>query len=214
MATPIFGLLPAGYPVITTPTQTPSPTSFIYAFPPTRPFSHIAVFFLPDVPRDDQTAAAIYLITPPPPGQVEPNHKFLGGIGQGKDSAIFKLGSVASAGREGTWNGGGGNVVIGVSLEPAESVAARIMELQSAASSESAAAAAGSSSALVRQQQQQQPSTLVLAQRIIKNAFNFLAGFSGTAGQVEVVPLKAFEEWWRKFEGRVRSDPGFLERDD
>jgi hypothetical protein len=53
-----------------------------------------------------------------------------------------------------------------------------------------------------------------LAQRIIKNAFNFLAGFSGTAGQVEVVPLKAFEEWWRKFEGRVRSDPGFLERDE
>jgi hypothetical protein len=59
-----------------------------------------------------------------------------------------------------------------------------------------------------------QPSTLVLAQRIIKNAFNFLASFSGAAGQVEVVPLKAFEEWWRKFESRVRSDPRFLERDD
>jgi hypothetical protein len=98
-------------------------------------------------------------------------------------------------------------VVIGVSLEPAEAVAAKIMELSSA-SSESGS----SSSALVRHQQQ--PSTLVLAQRIIKNAFNFLAGFSGTAGQVEVVPLKAFEEWWRKFEGRVRSDPGFLERDE
>ncbi|KAH6631929.1 hypothetical protein F5144DRAFT_572552 [Chaetomium tenue] len=208
MATPLFGLLPAGYPVVTTPTQTPSPTSFLYAFPPTRPFSHIAVFFLPDAPRDDRTAAAIYLITPPSPGQVEPNHKFLGGIGQGKDSAIFKLGPAAGAaagGGGGAGGAGGGNVVIGVSLEPADAVAAKIMEL----SSESAA---GSSSALVRHQQQ--PSTLVLAQRIIKNAFNFLAGFSGTAGQVEVVPLKAFEEWWRKFEGRVRSDPGFLERDE
>ncbi|KAK3294715.1 uncharacterized protein B0H64DRAFT_193570 [Chaetomium fimeti] len=208
MATPLFGLLPAGYPVITTPTQTPSPTSFIYAFPPTRPFSHIAVFFLPDAPRNDQTAAAIYLITPPSPGQVEPNHKFLGGIGQGKDSAIFKLGPAAAGGGDGS----GGNVVIGVSLEPAESVGARVMEL-SAAAAAAGASSEGSSSALVRQQQQQ-PSTLVLAQRIIKNAFNFLAGFSGTAGQVEVVPLKAFEEWWRKFEGRVRSDPGFLERDD
>ncbi|EAQ87962.1 hypothetical protein CHGG_04581 [Chaetomium globosum CBS 148.51] len=131
MATPLFGLLPAGYPVITTPTQTPSPTSFLYAFPPTRPFSHIAVFFLPDVPRDDRTAAAIYLITPPSPGQAEPNHKFLGGIGQGKDSAIFKLGPAgAAAGGGGAGgNGAGGNVVIGVSLEPADAVAAKIMEL-------------------------------------------------------------------------------------
>ena len=56
--------------------------------------------------------------------------------------------------------------------------------------------------------------TLVLAQRIIKNAFNFLASFSGNvAGGVEVVPLKAFEEWWKKFEARVKNDPGFLERD-
>lgn len=35
----------------------------------------------------------------------------------------------------------------------------------------------------------------------------------GNGKGVEVVPLKAFEEWWRKFEGRVRNDPGFLERD-
>jgi len=55
--------------------------------------------------------------------------------------------------------------------------------------------------------------TSQLAQKIIKNAFNFLASFSGNlANGVEVVPLKAFEEWWRKFEGRVKSDPGFLLR--
>jgi hypothetical protein len=116
-------------------------------------------------------------------------------------------------------------VVIGVSVEAAESVAARIAELATNNSSNAAAAVAGGSGsgvsgALVPVSSSRtetvpgQPSTLVLAQRIIKNAFNFLAGFSGTAGQVEVVPLKAFEEWWRKFEGRVRSDPGFLERDD
>lgn len=58
------------------------------------------------------------------------------------------------------------------------------------------------------------PDTLVLAQRIIKNAFNFLASFSGNVeGGIEVVPLKAFEGWWGKFEARVRNDPGFLERD-
>ena len=55
------------------------------------------------------------------------------------------------------------------------------------------------------------PSTKVLAQRIIKNAFNFLASFA--AGGDDMVPLKSFEGWWRKFEGRVNADPGFLERE-
>ncbi len=194
--------------MLITPTQSPTPTSFLYAIPPSippaKPFSHIVVVLLPGVTLPPATAAAIYLVTPPTaPGQTEPDSRFLGGIGPGKESAIFKINPGAAA---------GGNVVIGVSVEPADSVAARI-----SAAAPAPAANAGTAGALVPAGQQ--PSTLVLAQRIIKNAFNFLASFSGTTaagggGQVEVVPLKAFEEWWRKFEGRVRSDPGFLERDE
>jgi hypothetical protein len=226
MSQPLFGLVPAGQPILTTPTQTPTPTTFLYAIPPplqpgTKPFSHIVVFLLPGITLPPGTAAAIYLVTPPTsPTQTEPNSKFLGGIGPGKESAIFKLSSNSSPST--TTVGESSNVVIGVSVEAADSVASRIAEL-AAASSAAAAGGAGvgevASSALVPASAAsprigQQPSTLVLAQRIIQNAFNFLASFSGTAGQVEVVPLKAFEEWWRKFEGRVRSDPGFLERGD
>ncbi|KAI9696332.1 MAG: hypothetical protein M1820_008174 [Bogoriella megaspora] len=58
-------------------------------------------------------------------------------------------------------------------------------------------------------------STKVLAQRIIGNAFNFLGSFAGQGpGGEEVVPLKAFRDWWTKFEKRVELDPGFLERED
>ncbi|KAK0629931.1 hypothetical protein B0T17DRAFT_506443 [Bombardia bombarda] len=205
MSQPLFGLVPAGQPVIVTPSETPSPTTFLYSIPsPAKTFSHIVVFLLPGVALPDGTAAAIYLITPPAPGQAQPNSKFLGGVGLGKESAIFKLG--------GNGQGQDTSVVLGIGIEPAESVAARMASLSSSASA--------SSSALVPVNQSQNqsrtggPTTLVLAQRIIKNAFNFLASFSGTAGQVEVVPLKAFEDWWRKFEGKVRTDPGFLERDD
>ena len=65
----------------------------------------------------------------------------------------------------------------------------------------------------------------VIAQRIARNLFNFLGGFvtenlpAGTValGGVRVegtyVPLKAFEEWWGKFNHKVESDPGFLERE-
>lgn len=209
---PLFGLVPAGQPVITSPTESPSPTSFLYAVPAAaapgaKPFSHLVVFLLPGVVLPPGCAAAIYLVTPGPGGAGDVSTRFLGGIGPGKESAIFNVSASSSS---------SSNVVIGVSLEPAESVAQRIQEktASSTSSSSAAAAAASSSNALVpaRPPAGGQPSTLVLAQRIIKNAFNFLASFSGTAGQVEVVPLKAFEDWWRKFESKVRSDPGFLER--
>ncbi len=214
MSQPLFGLVPAGQPILTTPTQAPTPTSFLYAIPPaqpgSKPFSHIVIFLLPGITLPPATAAAIYLVTPPTsPSQTEPNSQFLGGIGPGKESAIFKLGGGSAD----------NNVVLGISVEPAESVAARIAQLPSPSSSSSSGTATSSalvpaSSAARSGEGGQQPSTLVLAQRIIKNAFNFLSGFSGTAGQVEVVPLKAFEEWWKKFEAKVRTDPGFLERED
>ncbi|KAI1857689.1 hypothetical protein JX265_011104 [Neoarthrinium moseri] len=197
---PLFGLVPTGHPLVTAPSSIPTPTSFLYAIPSTtpanpKPFSHLAVFLLPGVALPDNTAAAIYLATNAEAfaaGREEPNFRFLGGVGPGKESAVFKVG------------GGQDGVVIGISVEDAAGVAQRIEEGK-AASGGSLVKAGGSGGA--------QPTTQVLAQRIIKNAFNFLASFSGQAGGTEVVPLRAFEEWWKKFESRVRSDPSFLERD-
>lgn len=212
MSQPLFGLVPAGLPVITQPTETPTPTSLIYTIPTApKSFSHVVIFLLPGIELPPSTAAAIYLVTPPNPatGQSAPVSRFLGGVGPGKESAIFKLTDSSSSSSS---SGGQGQVILGISIEDGASVGARIDELNAAKGSPSAA----TSLALVPAgaAANQQPSTLVLAQRIIKNAFNFLSSFSGQAGQVEVVPMKAFEDWWRKFESRVRTDPGFLERDD
>ncbi|KAI0846745.1 hypothetical protein F5Y00DRAFT_242951 [Daldinia vernicosa] len=208
---PLFGIVPAGQPLITVPSSQPSPTSFLYAIPhpvpspenPTpKPFAHIAVFLLPGVTLPEGTAAAIYVALNPTAlasGQEEPNFKFLGGVGPGKESAVFKLSPPSSS--SSTPNPEG--VIIGISVEDAASVAERIQQLHANDSN-------GNTT-----QQQQQASAQVLAQRIIQNAFNFLAGFSGKVGAegTEVVPLKAFQEWWRKFENKVRNDPTFLERE-
>ncbi|KAK1518228.1 hypothetical protein CPAR01_15877 [Colletotrichum paranaense] len=201
MSGPLFGIVPAGQPLLTDPTSAPSETSFLYSISAARPFSHITVMLLPGIVLPPDTAAAIYFATAADvaaataTGQT-PNFKFLGGIGTGKESATFKLNAGSNAN-----NGGDPSVMIGVSVEPAESVFSRIQEISANKASSSSNASS-------------QPSTQLLAQNIIKNAFNFLASFSGTAGPggVEVVPLKAFEEWWKKFESRVRSDPSFLER--
>lgn len=193
----LFGIIPTGHPPITTASAAPTLTSLIYNLPALT-YSHIVVFLLPGISLPPNTAAAVYLRLPstsPPSLSGQEEFKFLGGVGPGKESAVFRIRASAQ---------GGGEAVIGISIEDASAVTEKMAGLQNPA----AAAALQDTRAAPG------PDALVLAQRIIKNAFNFLAGFSGnTAGGVEVVPLKAFEEWWRKFEGRVRADPGFLERD-
>jgi hypothetical protein len=187
----LFGIIPTGHPPLTTPTSAPTPTSVVYALPAVA-YSHIVVFLLPGVSLPPNTAAAVYLQLSPPAQTAAPEFKFLGGIGPGKESAVFRIRSGSATAAE---------AVIGISIEDAAVVTEKMAGLSAQGGGTAGAGA--------------KPDTVVLAQRIIKNAFNFLAGFSGnTAGGVEVVPLKAFEEWWRKFEGRVRADPGFLERDD
>ncbi|KAK3182074.1 hypothetical protein K4F52_006639 [Lecanicillium sp. MT-2017a] len=196
MSSPLFGLIPAGLPPITDATSTPSPTSFLYALPTQKAFHHLVVFLLPQVSLPAGTAASIYLASAEDvAASAQPNFKFLGAIGPGKESAMFKVGNTGNTSA----------LVVGVSIEPEAEVGQKMQE--AAANKSGGAGEAGPASGA-------KPSTAVLAQRIIQNAFNFLAGFSGTAGPggVEVVPLKAFEDWWKKFESRVRNDPSFLER--
>lgn len=204
----MFGIVPAGLPLIIQPASTPSHTSYLYTLPTTKPFSHLVVFLLPNVTLPSDTAAAIYIataqeVTAAAQSNSSPNFKFLGGIGPGKESAMFKVGSLGNSSISGTDSGSCRNqneLIIGISIEPAHNVSQRMQDMVA-----SKPTADVSSSQL---------STIVLAQRIIQNAFNFLASFSGNAGTagIEVVPLRAFENWWRKFESRVRSDPSFLEK--
>ncbi|KAJ6780457.1 hypothetical protein PWT90_01823 [Aphanocladium album] len=210
MSGPLFGLIPAGLPLITEPTSTPSPTSLLYALPSQRAFSHLVLFLLPGVSLPAGTAASIYLATAAQVAAAEqsgtpPPFKFLGAIGPGKESAMFKVGNTSNG------TDPSHSLVIGVSIEAEGDVAQKLQELNA---NKSASGGQQQSSGSRSGSGQQQPSTVVLAQRIIQNAFNFLTGFSGSAGPggVEVVPLKAFEDWWRKFENRVRNDPSFLER--
>jgi hypothetical protein len=101
----------------------------------------------------------------------------------------------------------GGDIVVGVSIEPVASVEAQLATLKETNATTSQAA---SSSALVRMNPtaDARVTTKVLAQRIIGNAFNFLASFGS-----DTVPLKAFQDWWTKFEKKVELDPSFLERE-
>ncbi|EAW12978.1 OPI10 family protein [Aspergillus clavatus NRRL 1] len=210
-------------------------TKFAFTFPLNPPFTELVVFFLPGTVLPQDTAAAIYIQLPEPtPSPTGPQFRFIGALANEKPSAVFQVQSNPSPARprrseaeeedemldEGASGAAGaapvdGIVTLGISIEPIQNVAPQLAEL------EANAGKAGTSTELVRQtpeqRQQKGITTKVLAQRIIGNAFNFLASFASAdpshKGQ-EVVSLKSFQDWWAKFERRVDMDPTFLERED
>ncbi|KAL1987094.1 hypothetical protein VTN96DRAFT_4968 [Rasamsonia emersonii] len=202
------------------------PTKFAFTFPAYPKFNHIVVFFLPGTVLPPDTAAAIYIQSPESkPTPNGPEFRFLGAISNEKPSAIFKIGSSSQPRRSeaeeedqmldedatGARDVTNGQVTLGISIEPAQSVAAQLATLNASRNPPELS----SSTALVRQTpQQKQITTKVLAQRIIGNAFNFLASFADNKQGEEMVPLKSFRDWWTKFERRIDVDPSFLERED
>ncbi|KAL3452048.1 hypothetical protein BJX65DRAFT_267408 [Aspergillus insuetus] len=191
-------------------------TKFAFNFPLTPYFSELVVFFLPGTVLPQDTAAAIYIQYP------GSDFRFIGALANEKPSSIIKVSPprrTEAQDEDQMLDAGSGNnsavvVTLGISIEPVQVVAPQLAALENDNGS-----GAVSGNELVRLTPQQKGiTTKVLAQRIIGNAFNFLASFSESSdpsgrGQ-EVVPLKAFQDWWTKFERKVNNDPTFLERED
>lgn len=211
----MFGVVISGRPVLTD-AQAISETQFAFTIPSAPSFSHIVVFLLPGTSLPDGTASSVYAQLP---GSSE--FKFLGAIANDKPSAIFKInnkaGGPAGGGLGGDddamldssapVNGGaaGADITLGISIEPAAQVLANLEQKKAQA------AASGTQSGLeLVKRGESTITTKVLAQRIIKNCYDFLTSW----GSGDTVPLGAFQAWWTKFEARIERDPGFLERSD
>lgn len=209
MATVPIGVIISGRPVLTD-ARVVSETQFAFQIPSQPSFAHIVVFLLPGITLPDGTAAAVYAQLA---GATQ--FKLLGAIANEKPSAIFKVtdkyGGPAGGGigdedvmvDEGM--SGNGTLALGISIEPVQQVAAALEQQKAQA----AAAAPATGNAIVLRGQNT-VTTKVLAQRIIKNCYDFLTSW----GSGDTVPLKAFQAWWTKFENRIERDPGFLERSD
>lgn len=218
----MFSCVVAGRPV-NTELQTISPTQYAFSIPSQPSFSHIVVFLLPNNTLNPGSAAGVYIQIPP-----SQDFKLLGAVANDKQSAVFKVntGPKQNGAASSTAYGddvmtdeatalpvgegpslGGPNIVLGISIEPADSIRSQLAALKSQGADSSGG------SALVRHQpQQSRVATKVLAQRIIENAFNFLSGFATGSSGNETVPLRSFRDWWTKFEKRIELDPSFLER--
>jgi hypothetical protein len=211
MASVPVGVIVSGRPVLTN-ANVVSQTQFAFQIPSQPSFAHIVVFLLPGIALPDGTAAAVYAQLP---GATQ--FKLLGAIANEKPSAIFKVREKAG----GPAGGGlgdedvmvdegqsGAMLALGISIEPAQQVAAALEEQKAQAAAAAAAPSITGNEIVLRGQNT--VTTKVLAQRIIKNCYDFLTSW----GSGDTVPLKAFQAWWTKFENKIERDPGFLERSD
>ena len=221
-----FALIVPSSPVYAAPTAL-SPTQYLFSLSSLPPFTHIVVFLLPGTNLPPDSLVGVYVQSV---GE-NSGFRFLGAIGNDKQSAIFRVADVPAAETNGQVEGSidqdemididtpassGSSAtiskVVGLSIEPAASVQAQLASLKS---SEQKSNPPSTALVIARRQHVSSLSTKALAQKIIMNAFNFLASFTGSTGpgDEEVIPLKSFKAWWEKFERRVEVDPSFLERE-
>ncbi|CAG8909288.1 unnamed protein product [Penicillium egyptiacum] len=193
-------------------------TKFAFTIPLSPSLSDIVVFLLPGTTLPPNTGAAIYAQLPDPNSGHPSDFRFIGALANEKPSGIFTVRPPgASAHRSEAEEeddmldegGAAGVMTLGISIEDAQNIAPQLAALEAQRPS------GQMSMALVPQAAaQRRVSTKVLAQRIIGNAFNFLASFAQNEKGQDVVPLKSFHNWWAKFERRIEADPSFLERED
>ena len=186
-ATAPFGLILPSRPVLTEP-QSISPTQFAFTFPATPQFSHVVIFILPGFTLPDGALAGVYIHLP----GSSAGFRLLGALGNDKQSAMFQVKSSRGPSRAESENAipGGAisagsaigsaasDVTVGISIEQATTLAVQLEADQTSQSAHESTAVVPAKSV---QSGHWLTTTKLLAQRIIKNAFNFLASFAGSA---------------------------------
>ncbi|KAK9479439.1 hypothetical protein V1514DRAFT_366985 [Lipomyces japonicus] len=183
-------------------------THFVFQIEDGARVNHIVVFLLPGVELPQDAAASVYFQWPGKEFQL------LGGISNGKPSAIFKVNQSATS-NIATAAASFDDMVdddaptiepitisLGISIEPAAQVSAQLEQLQR---SKSTALVTARKQATIASDPN---STAALANKIMSHAFNFLSGFATPDGMVS---LKAFNNWWSKFQAKLQLDPQFLD---
>ncbi|KAK9454795.1 hypothetical protein V1511DRAFT_521898 [Dipodascopsis uninucleata] len=208
----MFGAICAGRAVQTNIQQI-DPTKFVFQIEDGARVNHITVFLLPGNVLDPNVAASVYFQWPGKPFQL------LGAISNSKPSAIFRvnqsssaINSTAIASIDDMIDDGASTepitISLGISIEPADQVSAQLAELQNKQSGSNSAIVPRSNSR-ISSAKLDPNSTAALANKIMQHAFNFLSGFATPDGMVS---LKAFNDWWQKFIGKLQVDPSFLDR--
>ncbi|KAG5644836.1 hypothetical protein DXG03_007563 [Asterophora parasitica] len=203
----MFGCCVAGR-LLQTNLQQVDETHAYFELPNASTMNHLTVFLLGTVPFPDGYGATVHFYWPGKGFQV------LGMLSNEKPSAIFRLrGSfIQSSASSATHTAFSSasiadtsadvTAVLGLAIEPLAQIQAQLAQLPS-----TVAKPAGPT-----------PDPTLLAERIVKNLFNYVSGFVEGSGGVTPelsVPMNIIVKWYESFMNKMRvGGVGFLERGD
>ncbi|CCH40524.1 hypothetical protein BN7_57 [Wickerhamomyces ciferrii] len=178
--------------------------------------SHITLFLLPNIDLDPQFAALIFFQLP------NQDFKLFGSISSTKPSAIFKLNNSIQTSPQimdemdmdtDSPNDPINNITVGISIEPIADAERQLAEAkalsqqQQAIGKQKALTATAFNSSVTPNNPN---TTAILANKIVKHAYNYLTGFIDDQGKINI---KYFDNWWDKFKTRLQNDPKFLDNE-
>lgn len=207
----MFGAVCSGRPMIIA--QQVEPTKFVFTIPNAANISHVAIFYLPQNEYVDPNYTGLVYFQLPS----LPEFKLLGGVSPNKPSSIFRLNTGLSQKDQKSLSHAldeddvmndaevseNGDVVlnIGISMEPTPQAEMLLLQEKS------------KQKMITYDQNPVKPAPkaaldiAVLANQIVKHAYNYLGGFIDASGKV---PMKVFDNWWDKFRMKLANNPNFL----
>ncbi|KAF5372602.1 hypothetical protein D9758_005223 [Tetrapyrgos nigripes] len=202
----MFGCLVAGR-LLQTNLQQVDETHALFELPNASTINHVCVFLIGTMPFPQGYGATVHFHWP---GK---GFQLLGMLSNDKPSAIFRLrGSYTSSTTYDAFGNGQTTeaslptditAILGLSVEPLDQIAAQIATLPASVS---------------KLNQDPSRDTTVLAEKIVKNLFNYLAGFTGGGGPMSPdvpVPMGLIVKWYEGFMTKIKnSGIAFLERDE
>ncbi|KAJ6562483.1 hypothetical protein B0H19DRAFT_98434 [Mycena capillaripes] len=203
----MFGCCVAGR-LLQTNLQQVDETHALFELPAASSINHVCVFLLGTVPFPDGYGCTVHFHWP---GK---GFQLLGMLSNEKPSAIFRLRGTftpqqaasathsafsASAMQQDTPQAADVTAILGLAIEPLEDIARQLSNVVA----------------------KPEPTTglrdpTVLAERVVKNLFNYVSGFmGGSVTQDVAVPMTLIVKWYESFIGKVRNGGvGFLDRGD
>ncbi|KAJ1959994.1 hypothetical protein GGI12_004043 [Dipsacomyces acuminosporus] len=200
----MFGCIVAGR-LVQTNLQQVDVNKYVFELPNAHAINHIVVFLLGTAPFEPGYAATVHLQWP------NKSWQLLGMISNDKPSSIFRLKSTLSP--EEAASMPSVSAELGISIEPIQQVEQAAMELRQQQGSGALVPSPGGQGMPAQAARQ-------FAERTLQNLFDYAMSFATRAGAsmgmlgsgaaVQVLPVKAFEDWYNSFLRKIQRDPSLV----
>lgn len=202
----MFGYIVAGR-LVQTNLQQVDVNKYVFELPDAHNINHLVVFLLGTIPFEPGYAATVHLLWP------NKSWQMLGVLTNDKPSSIFRLKSAISSTEAA--NMPSTNAELGISVEPIQEVERqyRQMRQQSSSGDDSGALVPSAIAPSLQNAKQFAEKTL---QSLYDYALSYATkldatmGMAGSNASVQVLPVKAFEEWYQNFLRKVQRDPSHV----